>query len=75
MLAALAARNELVSRLVRFRWLAVEDARASGAGWADLDAALDAPAGTARAEYEAALARQRRYGLVGAERGDPGRSE
>ena len=54
MLEALAARDELVSRLERFRWLAIEDARPT---------------------YEAALDRQRRYGLVGAERRDPGGPE
>jgi hypothetical protein len=74
-LAALEARAELVDRLLRWRWLAIEQARAAGASWAEVDDAAGLPAGGARAEYHAVLDRQRRFGLVDARRADPGPAE
>jgi hypothetical protein len=71
-LAALAARAELVDRLLRWRWLAIDQARAAGATWAEVDDAVGLPAGGARAEYHAVLARQRCFGLVDADREVPG---
>jgi hypothetical protein len=74
-LGALEARAELVDRLLRWRWLAIEQARAAGAGWAEIDDAIGLPAGGAREEYHAKLSRQRRFGLVEADRDDPGPAE
>ena len=36
-LEALSVRAELVERLVRWRWLVIEQARAAGATWAEVD--------------------------------------
>jgi hypothetical protein len=71
-LAALSARAELIDRLVRWRWLASEQARATGITWTEIDHALHLPHGGARAEYHTVLSGQRRFGLVGPERTDPG---
>lgn len=71
-LAALSARAELINRLVRWRWLASEQARATGATWTEIDHALHLPHGGARAEYHMVLSTQRRYGLVAPDRTDPG---
>lgn len=73
-LHALKARRELVDRLSRWQWIAIEDARAAGASWLEIDGAVGAPSGTARAEYERALAAQKRLGLSRPERRDPGLS-
>jgi len=72
LLGALAARQELVERMIRPRWLAMEAARGAGASPAEVDAALGGPPGAARREYERVLARQKSFGLVDAERVDPG---
>ena len=74
-LAALRARAELIDRLVRWRWLAIEQARAAGARWTEVDDAARLAHGDARAEYHAVLTGQRRFGLVAADRGDPGPAE
>jgi hypothetical protein len=72
MLSALVARRELVHRLVRWRWIAIEDARAAGASWAEIDAALGMAPGRSRLEYERRLAAQIRHGLCSPDRRDPG---
>lgn len=74
MLNALETRQELVERLSRWRWIAIEDARAAGASWLEIDGAIGAPSGTARAEYERVLVAQKRFGLSRSERCDPGLS-
>jgi hypothetical protein len=74
-LEALSARAELIERLVRWRWLVVEQVRAAGASWAEVDDAARVASGEAKADYERVLARQRRFGLVGADRADPGPRE
>ena len=71
-LAALAASQELAERVHRHRWLAGETARAAGATWDEIDTALHYQPGRARSEYEAALSRQKRFGLVAPDRHDPG---
>ncbi|MGH9186057.1 MAG: hypothetical protein ACRD0U_09625 [Acidimicrobiales bacterium] len=74
-LAALTARAELIDRLVRWRWLTIEQARAAGAGWTEIDDAARLVHGGARAEYHATLTAQRRFGLVKADRADRGPAE
>ncbi len=70
-LQALEARQEITERMIRYRWLAIETARAAGATWAEIDTALDLRAGLAQTEYETALTRQQQYRLVAQERQDP----
>ena len=72
MLGALQARRELVHRLVRWRWIAIEDARAAGATWAEIDEALGMAPGRSNTEYHRKLARQIRRGLCDPDRRDPG---
>jgi hypothetical protein len=73
-LHALEARRELVDRLSRWRWMAIEDARAAGASWSEIDDAIGAAPGTAWAEYDRVLGAQKRFGLAPPERCDPGLS-
>jgi hypothetical protein len=76
LLAALTARGELSERLRAGRWHALEQARAAGASWAEIDTAeLPWGSGSARDDYERALARQRAHGLVDLGRSDPGPPE
>lgn len=72
MLGALAARRELVHRLVRWRWIAIEDARAAGATWAEIDEALGMTPGRSCTEYHRKLAVQIRRRLCDPDRRDPG---
>jgi len=74
MLQALEARRELVERLARWRWIAIEDARAVGASWSEIDQAIGVAPGMSRAEYERALAIQQKLGLSPPSRRDPGLS-
>lgn len=71
-LQALAARREIVDRMLHHRWLATETARAAGATWAQIDNALGLAPGLSRREYEATLARQKHLRLAAQERHDPG---
>lgn len=75
MLRALEARRELVHRLVRWRWLAIEDARAAGATWSEIDEALGTAPGRSCTEYHRKLAVQIRRGLCDADRRDPGSAQ
>ena len=75
MLGALVARRELVHRLVRWRWIAIEDARAAGATWAEIDEALGMAPGRSCTEYHRKLAVQIRRGLCDADRRDPGSAQ
>ena len=74
-LVALAARQELAQRMRQHRWLAIETARAAGATWDEIDTALRYQPGRARSEYQAALSRQKRFGLAAPDRHDPGPPE
>jgi hypothetical protein len=69
---ALAARAELADRLCRYRWLAMEQARAAGLSWAEIGCAAGIDPADARAEYETALERQKQFGLAAPDRADPG---
>lgn len=75
MLGALVARRELVHRLVRWRWIAIEDARAAGATWAEIDEALGMAPGRSFTEYHRKLAVQIRRGLCDPDRRDPGSAQ
>jgi hypothetical protein len=74
-LQALVARQELAERMRRRRWLAIERARAAGAGWTEIDTALGNRPGQAQREYQTTLARQQCLGLATPDRHDPGLSE
>ena len=74
-LEALAARQELVDRMRRHCWLAIEAARAAGASCGEIDGALGTRAGTARRQCEFTLAGQKAFGLAVPERRDPGAPE
>ena len=74
-LAFLAARQELAERMRRHRWLAIETAGAAGASWDEIDTALRYQPRRAHTEYQAALSRQKRFGLVAPYRHDPGPPE
>lgn len=71
-LQALAARREIVDRMLHHRWLATETASAAGATWAEIDNALGLAPGLSRREYEATLARHKHFRLAAQERHDPG---
>ena len=65
-LEALSVRAELVE-------LVIEQARAAGASWAEVDDAARLVGGEVKTEYERVLGGQRRFGLVDPDRAIPGR--
>ena len=71
-LTALAARQEIIDRFIRHRWLAMETARRAGATWQDIDRTLERPPGQSQREYQTVLARQQQFGLRPAEGHQPG---
>lgn len=74
-LLALAAWRELEDRMRRYRWLAMETARKTGASWAEIAAAAGMEAPAARRLYETTLAGEKASGYTEAHRQDPGGPE